>query len=213
MTTYLGKSCSFCLPRVPFVNCRQFMYLVISLLVFRAGYGIWLYQFLIIAYLFTLLFLKSHSNLNFPGKVRIHHFFFAALINRVEAIACECCFISVWSEILLAQFAISFTKRHFFSGIKILPFTRFLSVKIENYPSYVWSIPSFIIDINIQNGLPCYIARWSMFQTCTGQHAFLLLFIGAWKVLWYLDTFYFCWVYIYWLLKPFYMPKISSSRH
>ena len=55
MTTYLGKSCSFCLPRVPFVNCRQFMYLVISLLVLRAGCGIWLYQFLIIAYLFTLL--------------------------------------------------------------------------------------------------------------------------------------------------------------
>ena len=55
MTTYLGKSCSFCLPRVPFVNCRQFMYFVISLLVLRAGYGIWLYQFLIIAYLFTLL--------------------------------------------------------------------------------------------------------------------------------------------------------------
>ena len=54
MTTYLGKSCSFCLPRVPFINCRQFMYLVISLLVLRAGYGIWLYQFLIIAYLFTL---------------------------------------------------------------------------------------------------------------------------------------------------------------
>ena len=53
MTTYLGKSCSFCLPRVPFVNCRQFMYLVISLLVLRAGYGICLYQFLIIAYLFT----------------------------------------------------------------------------------------------------------------------------------------------------------------
>ena len=24
MTTYLGKSCSFGLPRVPFVNCRQF---------------------------------------------------------------------------------------------------------------------------------------------------------------------------------------------
>ena len=31
MTTYLGKSCSFGLPRVPFVNCGQFMYLVISL--------------------------------------------------------------------------------------------------------------------------------------------------------------------------------------
>ena len=35
-----GKSCSFGLPRVPFVNCRQFMYLVISLLVLRAGCGI-----------------------------------------------------------------------------------------------------------------------------------------------------------------------------
>ena len=33
MTTYLGKSCLFGLPRVPLVNCRQFMYLVISLLV------------------------------------------------------------------------------------------------------------------------------------------------------------------------------------
>ena len=53
MTIYLGKSCSFGLPRVPFVTCRQFMCLVISLLVFR-GCGICLYQFLIIAYLFTL---------------------------------------------------------------------------------------------------------------------------------------------------------------
>ena len=30
MTTYLGKSCSFGLPRVSLVNCCQFMYLVIS---------------------------------------------------------------------------------------------------------------------------------------------------------------------------------------
>ena len=37
MSTCLGKSCSFGLPRVPFVNCCQFMYLVISLLVLRAG--------------------------------------------------------------------------------------------------------------------------------------------------------------------------------
>ena len=35
MTTYLGKSCSFGLPRVPFVKCRQFMYLVISLFGFE----------------------------------------------------------------------------------------------------------------------------------------------------------------------------------
>ena len=60
MTTYLGKSCSFGLPRVPFVNCRQFIYLVISLLVLRAGCGIWLYQFLIIAYLFTLITWSMH---------------------------------------------------------------------------------------------------------------------------------------------------------
>ena len=40
MTACLGGGCSFCLPRVPFVNCRQFVYLVISLLVLRAGYGI-----------------------------------------------------------------------------------------------------------------------------------------------------------------------------
>ena len=37
MATCLGKSCSFGLLRVPFVNCCQFMYLVVSLLVLRAG--------------------------------------------------------------------------------------------------------------------------------------------------------------------------------
>ena len=56
MTTYLGKSCSFGLLRVPFVNCRQFMYLVISLLVLRARSGICLYQFLIIAVILLRLF-------------------------------------------------------------------------------------------------------------------------------------------------------------
>ena len=33
MTTCLGKSCSFGLPSVPFVNCCQFIYLVLSFLV------------------------------------------------------------------------------------------------------------------------------------------------------------------------------------
>ena len=54
MTSYLGKSCTFGLPRVPFVSCCQFMYLVVSLLVLRAEYGILLYQFLIITYRFLL---------------------------------------------------------------------------------------------------------------------------------------------------------------
>ena len=40
VTTCLGKSCSFGLPRVPLVNCCQFMYFVISLLALRAGCGI-----------------------------------------------------------------------------------------------------------------------------------------------------------------------------
>ena len=35
MITYLGKSCSFGLPRVPVVNYGQFMYLVISLFGFE----------------------------------------------------------------------------------------------------------------------------------------------------------------------------------
>ena len=50
----LEKAVHLVLPRVPFVNCCQFIYLIGSLLVLRAGCGIWLYQFLIIAYRFTL---------------------------------------------------------------------------------------------------------------------------------------------------------------
>ena len=89
MTTYLGKSCSFGLLRVPFVNCRQFMYLVISLLVLRAGCGIWLYQFLIIAYLFTILAKSSIRPLTFSqfsltkkNKKRKTLFFVCCLAHR-----------------------------------------------------------------------------------------------------------------------------------
>ena len=64
MTTCLGKSCSFGLPRVPFVDWCRFMYLVISLLGLRAGYGIWLYQFLIIVYLFTIIAYTPKSKFN-----------------------------------------------------------------------------------------------------------------------------------------------------
>ena len=58
MTTWPGKSWSLNLPQVPFVNCCQFVYLVISFLVLRAVCGIWLCQFLIIAYLYILQQLK-----------------------------------------------------------------------------------------------------------------------------------------------------------
>ena len=83
MTTYLGKSCSFGLPRVPFVNCRQFMYLVISLLVLRAGCGIWLYQFLIIAYLFTLEFNRKNNNFRASEYVR-----YLVFCNSWDALVC-----------------------------------------------------------------------------------------------------------------------------
>ena len=79
MTTYLGKSCSFGLPRVPFVNCRQFMYLVISLLVLRAGCELWLYQFQIIAYLWCAV---DFNNLKFISSSNVD----------VPEITCSCIF-------------------------------------------------------------------------------------------------------------------------
>ena len=75
MTTCLGKSCSFGLPRVPFVNCCHFMYLVISLLVLRSGCGIYLYQFLIIAYLFTLSY--------FLLTLSLHEFFIILFLSSL----------------------------------------------------------------------------------------------------------------------------------
>ena len=88
MTTYLGKSYSFCLPRVPFVNCRQFMYLVISLLVLRAGYGIWLYQFLIIAYRFTLLSVYTSWN---------YHIKYLARAGFCKTLCTNQCLLSVFT--------------------------------------------------------------------------------------------------------------------
>ena len=83
MTTYLGKSCSFGLLRVPFVNCRQFMYLIISLLVLRAGCGIWLYQFLIIAYLFTLIIWQKSSPMH--GLLHEMHKCCFSVVPRIGA--------------------------------------------------------------------------------------------------------------------------------
>ena len=92
MTTCLGKSCSFGLPRVPFVNCCQFMYLVISLLVLGAGCGIWLYRFLIIAYLFTLCLWPSedsdqtaHADLSIWGAVM--WFCYSSVITFITSIS------------------------------------------------------------------------------------------------------------------------------
>ena len=81
MITCLGKSCSYSLRRMPFVNWCQFMYLVISLLLLRAGYRIWLYQFLIFAYLFTLHWISEKFEL---GRIWSIKFEFCALECRLN---------------------------------------------------------------------------------------------------------------------------------
>ena len=53
MTIYLGKSCSTVYESA-FRKLSSIYVFSYFPLVLRAGYGIWLYQFLIIAYLFTL---------------------------------------------------------------------------------------------------------------------------------------------------------------
>ena len=55
---------------VPFLNCCQFMYLVISFLGLGTGCGVWLYQFLIIAYFFTFLWCIGYLSFT---KHRIKH--------------------------------------------------------------------------------------------------------------------------------------------
>ena len=66
MTTCLEMSCSFGLPCVPFVNCCQFIYLVISLLVLGAGYEIMSVPDHCLPFSFTMLhakfvFLRFHT--------------------------------------------------------------------------------------------------------------------------------------------------------
>ena len=58
MTTYLGKSCSFGLPRVPSVNCGQFMYLVISLFGFEGR----MWDLIVLVPDHCLSFYFSHQN-------------------------------------------------------------------------------------------------------------------------------------------------------
>ena len=50
MATCLGKSCSFGLLCMSFVNVYHFVCVLL-----RMGFGIWLYNFLSIAFLFTFL--------------------------------------------------------------------------------------------------------------------------------------------------------------
>ena len=100
MTTCLEKSCSFGLPRVPFVNCCQFMYLVISLLVLRAGcisswsmliFSLRLYRFLIIAFSSTLFRLALWPS---AGK-ELSHWLSTRIVFILCRLSCLCSF-PVW---------------------------------------------------------------------------------------------------------------------
>ena len=77
MTTYLGKSCSFGLPRVPFVNCRRFVCLV----VFPFGFGGGVWDLIVsvpdhcLSFYFStvgfLLFQCSSGVVRHPGDLRV----------------------------------------------------------------------------------------------------------------------------------------------
>ena len=134
--------------------------------------------------------------------------FCATLIHRAAAMcAAGLCILvhqcMIWY--IVDPFAISFVQKHLNSVIVKV----FISEN-RKPPSYVWSIASFVIDINFQNGLPCNIARWSMFPNMYfDSYEFSSVFTRAWNILpgyffifagyiyisVYGPTFYFCWVY------------------
>ena len=104
MTTCLEKSCSFGLPRVPFVNCCQFMNLVISLLVWGQDVGsdcisswslliflLRLYRFLIIAFSSTLFRLALWPS---AGK-ELSHWLSTPIVFILCRLSCMCSF-PVW---------------------------------------------------------------------------------------------------------------------
>ena len=182
MTTYLGKSCSFCLPRVSFVNCRQFIYLVISLLVLRAGYGIWLYQFLIIAYLFTL-HIRALVVVPCGGLKSLPVHSFNALI------------IPILRGCLQSLFNIPVPWYRFDTVLKVTSWPAFVSrCIIDAYFSFY----GLVLDIDMNCGCRLYRSFWQMdltyamdclLNSITGMNvAFLLTVSPSYTQLWLSQT-------------------------
>ena len=81
MTTYLGKSCSFGLPRVPIVNCHQFMYLVSSPFGFEGR--MWDLIVSVPDHCLSFYFEKAFDTLSWPFIHKVLTFFnFGPSINR-----------------------------------------------------------------------------------------------------------------------------------
>ena len=90
--------------------------------------------------------------------------FFAAQIRRPETIVelhvWKCWNIGAWALILVTLLGISVHIKHLLC-ISVQSFSKFSSVKTENYPSYVWSITGAIICARTLNGLPCHVNKWA----------------------------------------------------
>ena len=114
-------------------------------------------------------------------------FMLTALIRRPEELHFwKYWFISTCSLILVTLIAISV---HLHS---VIFHVLHIYVKSENYSSYVWGITCFVICTITLKGLPCHLARWSVFQNmrriamyfypCSLEHDFCFIFDEYFRV-------------------------------
>ena len=109
MTTCLGKSCSFGLPRVPFVNCYQFMYLLFPFWFWRQDVGSDCISFwsLLIFLLWTIIYSgppkgdsPSHSGLACGGYIVKYIFLLKSVyfvwFKDVICLYLHCCLELLW---------------------------------------------------------------------------------------------------------------------
>ena len=130
---------------MPFVNCRQFMYLAISILVLRAGCGIWLYQFLIIAYLFTFQN-TNDNNLQRPLKENSCQ---ASLWRCDHIIFCQCIWIGKLKLLKLSvqRLNIWWLGRYWYLPIStIVKWSKYH--RITCFWSYIWLFQMVLFFLN-----------------------------------------------------------------
>ena len=151
MTTCLGKRCSFCLPRVPFVNCRQFMYLVISLFGFEGR--IW--DLIVSVPDHCLSFYFSYDE-SYPKRhhwERQHHF--ESTVGDNESTLC-------WVIIPIQTCLKAFLLRTNLSSVYIMAHTcTWNSCYVEVYTMNVCEI--IIVHYKNRNGIYCHFFLCTLF--------------------------------------------------